>query len=358
MAYKVNFVVAEVSPNIYAAAEQANLDKTQITQIEQFSRTVKKNKTLIGMPVEKARKEFEGLDKQVQDMLRFLYPDADYAKPESTIGDKVLGLVKGAAKTAASPLIGVFQAAGAYSRAINLPYLVGRQVAQGEAFSMDVLTDAWDGRKVFDEGALEQAVQDFGVENVEVAKGLLMGKKPGEIVESQGQITQGFLDAFAKAFNDDVSFKQVLDAVKYAQVSPGRDVARILKQPTKNTPDYISSQTKNVSGFVDFMYQILVDPLTYLTFGASKVAPYLARKGWADINIGDRMVAAIKENGTGGVKQVFDNSPLLRKHWDDEIGPKIRDLSKAKGTEEKSKITREIKSSFPGHANDKWIKLL
>jgi len=358
MAYKVDFVVAEVSPNIYAAAEQANLNRTQITQIEQFSRTVKKNKTLIGMPVEKARKEFEGLDKQVQDMLRFLYPDADYAKPESTIGDKVLGFVKGAAKTAASPLIGVFQAAGAYSRAINLPYLVARQTAQGEKFSMDVLSDAWDGRKVFDEGALEQAVRDFGAENVEVAKGLLMGKKPGEIVESQGQITQGFLDAFAKAFNDDAGFKQVLDAVKYAQVSPGRDIARMLKQPTKNTPDYISSQTKNVSGFVDFMYQIVVDPLTYLTFGASKIAPFLARKGWADINIGDRMVAAIKENGTGGVKQVFDNSPLLRKHWDDEIGPKIRELSKAKGIEEKSKITREIKSAFPGHANDKWIKLL
>ena len=358
MAYKIDFAVAEVSPNIYAAAEQANLSKTQITQIEQFSRTVKKNKKLIGMPLEKARNQFNELDTQVQDMLRFLYPDADYAKPAADAGDKLLGLVKGAAKVAASPLIGVFKAAGAYSKAINLPYLVGRQTAQGENFGLDVLSDAWDGRKVFDEGALAQAVQDFGAENVEIAKGLLMGKKPGEIVESQGQLTQPFLDAFSKAFNDDAGFKQVMDAVKYAQVSPGRDIARMLNKPSTKTPNYISSQTKNVSGFVDFMYQVLIDPLTYLTFGASKVAPYLARKGWADINIGDRMVASIEEHGTGGVAKVFDSSPLLRKHWNDEIGPEIKRLSGAKGTEEKSKIIREIKSRFPGHANDKWIRLL
>ena len=359
MAYKVDFAVAEVSPNIYAAAQAANLDKTQVTQLEQFSRTVKKNKNLLAMPLDRARKEYSELDPKVQEMLRFLYPDSEYAKPESTIGDKAIGLVKGGLKLAASPLIGLFKVAGGYSRAINLPYLVGRQVAQGEdLFSTNVLTDAWDGRKVFDEGALTQAEQDFGKDNVEIAKGLLMGKKPGEIIESQGQLNQSFLDAFSKAFNNDASFKQVMDAVKYAQVSPGRDIARILNKPTKNTPDYISSQTKNVSGFVDFMYQILIDPLTYLTFGASKIAPFLARKGWADINLGDRMVANIKEFGTTGVKNTFDSSPLLKQHWDNEIGPMIKDLSNAKSKEEESKIIRSIYDRFPGHANMRWIKLL
>ena len=54
-----------------------------------------------------------------------------------------------------------------YGRVLNLPYLVGRQVAQGEdLFSTNVLTDAYDGRKVFDEGALQQAVKDFGADNV------------------------------------------------------------------------------------------------------------------------------------------------------------------------------------------------
>lgn len=359
MAYKVNFVVAEVNPNIYAAAQQANLDDGQLTQLEQFSRTVKKNKTLLGLPIERAREEFGALDTQVQDMLRFLYPDADYTKAPESIGQKTLGFAGKVAKGLASPLLYAFKAAGAYGRVINMPYLVARQVAQGEElFSTNVLTDAWDGRRVFDEGALDKAVQDFGKTNVEIAKGLLQGKTPGEIIQSHGKINQEFLDSFAMAFNDDVKFKQVMDAVKYAQVSPGRDIARILAQPTTKTPDYISSQTKNVSGFVDFMYQILVDPLTYLTFGASKIPQFLARKGIADIAVGDRMVANIKQFGAGGVKETFDSSPLLRQHWDDEIGPKIKELKNAKGTEQKSRIIREIKSNYPGHANDQWIKML
>jgi len=359
MAYKVNFSVAEVSPNVFAAAEQANLNSTQITQLDQFARTVKLNKTLLRKPLEIARQDFNKLDNQVKEMLEFLYPDADYAKEDPSVTDRVLGFGKGALKLAATPLTSFFKAAGAYGRTINLPYLVGRQVAQGEnLFSTNVLTDAWDGRKVFDEGALDQAVKDFGKEDVDVAKGLLMGMKPGEIVESQGQLTEKFLDSFSRAFNDDASFKQVLDAVKYAQVSPGRDIARIINKPSKKTPDYISSQTKDVSGFIDFMYQIVIDPLTYLTFGMGKIAPFLASKGWADINIGDRLAKNIKAQGGLGVQKTFAQSPLLRQHWDEEIGPRIKELSLAKGTEEKSKIIRGIYQDFPGHANMKWIKLL
>ena len=200
MAYKVNFSVAEVSPNVFAAAEQANLNSTQITQLDQFARTVKLNKTLLRKPMEVARQDFNKLDNQVKEMLEFLYPDADYAKEDPNVTDRILGFGKGALKFAATPLTSFFKAAGAYGRTINLPYLVGRQVAQGEnLFSTNVLTDAWDGRKVFDEGALDQAVKDFGKEDVDVAKGLLMGMKPGEIVETQGQLTEKFLDSFTNS---------------------------------------------------------------------------------------------------------------------------------------------------------------
>jgi len=359
MAGKVNVSIAEVNPNIYAAAKQSNLSDVQLTQLDQFSRTVKLNKNLLKKPLEIARQDFNKLDNQVKEMLQFLYPDAQYAQPEDSVGEKLLGLAKGTAKGLASPLLYAFKAAGAYGRTINLPYLVGRQVAQGEnLFSTNVLTDAWDGRKIFDEGALDQAVKDFGKEDVDVAKGLLMGMKPGEIVEAQGAITEKFLNSFSKAFNDDASFKQVLDAVKYAQVSPGRDIARILNKPTTKTPDYISSQTKNISGFVDFMYQIVIDPLTYLTFGMGKIAPFLASKGWADIDIGNRLVRNIKEHRGLGVQKTFATSPKLTKHWDEEIGPRIKDLVLAQNTAEKSKVIRGIYQDFPGHANIKWIRLL
>ena len=354
MAQTVNYIVAKTSPNLYAAAKQANLSQTQVNQIEQFSWTVDKNKQLLRKPVDTARKEFFGLDKEVQEMLRFLYPDADYAKEAPDTGDKILGFVKGAAKLAASPLIGIYKAAGAYGRAINTPYLMARQASQGEEFfSKEVFTDAWDGKKVFDEGALANAVRDFGKDNVEIAKGLLMGKKPGEIIESQGAITQEFLNSFSKAFNNDDEFKQVMDAVKYAQVSPGRDLARILNKPTPNKADYISGTTKNVSGFVDFMYQIAIDPLTWLTGGAAKI-PGLAAK----INMGDQMVRNVEQFGTLGVRKSFEQSPALRNHWDNEIGPLVKRLAESKDAAEESKVMREIGTRFAGHENTEWLQLL
>ena len=354
MAQTVNFIVAKTSPNLYAAAKQADLSQTQVNQIEQFSWTVDKNKNLSRKPVDVARKEFFALDKEVQDMLRFLYPDADYTKEAPDISDKVLGVVKGAAKLAASPLIGIYKAAGAYGKIINLPYAVGRQVAQGEdLFSKGVFSDAWDGRRVFDEGALDRATRDFGKDNVEIAKGLLMGKKPGEIIESQGQITEEFLASFSKAFNNEPEFKQVMDAVKYAQVSPGRDLARILNKPAPNKADYISGTTKNVSGFVDFMYQIVIDPLTWVTGGAAKI-PMLANK----VNVGEQMVRNVKQFGTLGVKKSFEESPALRNHWDNEIGPLVKRLAESKDAAEESKVMREIGTRYAGHENTEWLQLL
>lgn len=46
MSQQLNYIVAKTSPNIYAAAKQANLKPDQITQIEQYSWTVDKNKNL------------------------------------------------------------------------------------------------------------------------------------------------------------------------------------------------------------------------------------------------------------------------------------------------------------------------
>lgn len=134
MAQTVNYIVAKTSPNLYAAAKQANLSQTQINQIEQFSFTVDKNKQLLRKPLDTARQDFFKLDEEVQQMLRFLYPDAEYAKEAPDTGDKILGFVKGVGKIAASPLIGLYKAAGVYGRTINLPYLMGRQASQGEEF--------------------------------------------------------------------------------------------------------------------------------------------------------------------------------------------------------------------------------
>ncbi len=178
-------VVAEVSPNLYSAAMRANLNPSEQNQIEQMSWAVKKNKELARMDNDDARKAFEALDPNAQEGLKVFFGTADYMQAPPDFSDRLMGALKFTGKTLASPLIGLFKVAGAYSRVINTPYLVARQVAQGESiFDTKVWDDAFDGKNVYDNGGLAQAIDRFGKTDVFIAQGLLAGKKPGEILDS------------------------------------------------------------------------------------------------------------------------------------------------------------------------------
>ena len=350
MAYKVNYVVAKTSPNLYAAAQQGDLSQQQTSQLEQFSWTIQKNKNLMTLPTEDARKEFFKLDTDAQDKIKFLYPDATYAEEADTLGDNVIGALKQTAKIAASPLIGLFKGLTVWTRILNTPYLMSRQAAQGEGlFNKQTFTDAWDGRRVYDNGALDETVKYFGEERVNVAKGILSGMKPGEIVAAGGEITQKMLDALQEAYNEPEKFKQVMDGVKYAQVSPGRDILRMFDtKPTNSSlqQDYIDGKTKNLSGAIDFIYQLAIDPLTYLTFGGSSL-----------LKRGDKLAAIVQKHGTAGVRQIFATEPDVVKLWDG-LGSEIKRLKDAPDTTARSGVIRDIKTNFPAYNNDEAIKLL
>ncbi len=324
MTQEINYIVAKTSPGLYAAAKQAGLNTQQRNQIEQFSWTVDKNKQLSSKPIDLARSEFNNLDADIQEMLKFLYPNAEYTQGAPTTKDYAFGALKTARDIVASPIVGLFKVAGVWNRLINTPYLVARQTTQGEGFfNTKTFTDAWDGRRVYDNGALTEAIKVFGKEKVEVAKGLLAGLTPGEIISSYGSIDQKILDAISEAFSEEASFKQVLDGVKYAQVSPGRDLARSLTKTNNravSSPhlDYISGRTKNISGWVDFAYQLMVDPLSYVTAGFSKV-PILGARLAGKYKAGQQITDSISRYGSDGVREAFKKYPELAKHWNDEI---------------------------------------
>lgn len=363
MSQQLNYIVAKTSPNIYAAAKQANLKPEQVTQIEQYSWTVDKNKSLSRLKVDDARKEFTALDPDVQEMLKFLYPNADYTKEAPDALDNTLKVGKIVATGLASPLIGTFKALGAWNRIINTPYLVARQVAQGEGlFNKQTFTDAWDGRRVFDNGALTTAIKAHGNAKVEVAKGLLAGKTPGEIIKAYGNVDEDLLSAIQEAYNDEEKFKLVLDDVKYSQVSPGRDIARAVFGTKQGDVDW---RTRKTSGAIDFMYQIVVDPLSWMTGGTSKLAtaaskvPLYGRfvKASQKTN-GDFMAESIRKYGGYGVEDTFNKFPEVRTHWDNEIGKSVQKYIDAKGDYAKGQVYREIAEQYPGHANRSWVALL
>lgn len=351
-------VVAEVSPNLELAAQRANLTPRQRNHVEQMSWTVKKNKELIRMPVEDARKEYDSLEPDAKESLKFFFKEAEYMKPAPGVGDKLWGAFKGGLKFAASPLIYGLKAAGEYNRLINTPYLVGRQTAQGEnIFDKKVWSDAWSGKDLYDSKALDAAIKTFGKGNVFVAQGLLEGLRPGEILEKYGKVDATIADAIEKAFNDPDNFKQVLDATKYAQFSPGRDIARGIFSTgvSKNGSlggDYISGGQKNVSGVIDFIYQIAIDPLTWVTGGTSKAAT----RGTQLREIFEKTAAATGSNHAA-TRVVFKDEGV-RKLWDNVLGPRLKRYAEAEGELQKGLIRREIGRAVPGYNNDEAITFL
>ena len=345
MVYRLNPIVAKASPNLYAAAKSANIPMEQGTQLEQFSWTVEKNKKLNQLSIDEARKQFEGLDPSAQEKLKFLFPESDYQLAEPGASNYVTGALKTGFNVLKSPLVLLFKTAGVFTRAINTPYLLARQAAQGEGlFTKESFSDAWDGRRVYDQGALTNAQDYFGAEKVEIAKGLIAGKKPGEIIANAGgAINTKLLEALEEAYNNPESFQQVMDGVKFAQVSPGRDIAR-------------STGVKGISGPIDFIYQIAVDPLTWVTGGATTL---LKAKAFGMANqTGTQMRKTIEQFGVAGVKDIFRDNKDVVKLWDDQLGPAINKLNSETDEIAKIGIRNDIKRRFPGYNNDEAIDFL
>jgi hypothetical protein len=351
---RIEPTVAEASPNLYAAAKNANLSPTETTQINQLSYALKEHRRLSKLSADTAKQQFVKLDKDAQDGLKFLFKNAEYLKEDPSILDRTFGVVKNVAKGFASPLIEMYNAAAGYGRAINTPYLVGRQVQQGQGTILNkkVWANAWDGKALYDDGAIKKAKEYFGDTDTVVAQGLLAGKTPGEIIQSYGTPDEKILASITKAYNKPDEFKQVMDGVKYAQLSPGRDLARMMDDvPVRSGGlhgDYISGKTKNISGVTDFIYQIAVDPMTWLTGGTSKGA-----------TLGERLATSVTDAAQRGelnlgVREVMAK-PEVFNLWEKQLGPAIKKYADAKSAAEKTLAYRELIDVSPGYRNREAI---
>lgn len=379
---KPNPVIGELNPNIYAATVNANLTPEEQNLIEQFSFTVKKAKQLRALPADKAKKQFRALTEDAQTAIKAIYPDAEFVKDDPSVADHVWGVTKAALGFVGSPVVATFKIAGEYGKTINTPYSVARQVAQGEnIFSKKTWTDAYQGRDLYDVGAINRLTQKYGAEKVLVAKGLLAGKTPGEIIEEYGKIDNKITNAIMTAFDDEKSFNVILEDVKYAQTSPGRDIVRgsleasekdlksgnvdtnswsykflkyMFGNEEKDDPTGVKTAQKFVkknTGLIDGMYQLAIDPLTYVTGGTTKTVT----KGG---KIAENAATVAKNGGYAAAVRSIFSEPQVSQLWDGELGKAFKALSEATTTAEKTTITRSIMQSFPGFANEETIRIL
>lgn len=370
MARIINPVVAEVNPNIYTAAKSANLSQEEQTIIEQFSFTVKNAKRLRAMDSKAAKKEFQDLTEEAQQSIRAMYPDAEFAKDDPSVARRLLGVGIGAVKLLGSPIIETYNVAAGYGKAFNTPYSVVRQVQQGASpFAKSTWTNAYGGRELYDKGAVTRLEEKHGKEKVFVAKGLLAGKTPGEIVEEYGKPDAKISSAIMAAFDEPDDFKIILGDVQYAQTSPGRDLTRYAAEarPTSFGGIFVRNalgvgerpenkkkaaewekRVKKRSGFIDGFYQIFADPLTYVTGGTSKIATKGGR-------IADNVTKQAKNgNYSGAIKQVFAE-PDVRNLWNGDLGKLIKTYAEAPNTAVKQNAYRTIAQNFPGFSDFKTI---
>ncbi len=114
----LNPVVGEVSPNLYKAAVAANLPLEQQKVVEQMARTYKAAQKLLKMSEEESRKEFLGLDPNVQSDINRLFPGQQRFLPEQSLVGKITqGIGKKLTQAAGlyfSPIVAGFKAADIY----------------------------------------------------------------------------------------------------------------------------------------------------------------------------------------------------------------------------------------------------
>jgi len=335
---------AVAAPSLYAAASSLPLNQNQATQINNISSVVGLNQQLAGLSAQDAQKKYQQLDPQVQQQLKSFYGEAPYMQQgQKNFFVRAAGDVLGAV---VSPFKAAFKTLGDYGKVINVPYLLGREMTQGDPLSWKSLKTAWDGTEVYDNGSLAQLHKKYGDTDTFVAMNTLDGLTPGKIIEKYGTVNSDILGSIAKMMDKPSEFNSMLNDFKAAQVSPGRDLARVMfsAQPTDNKL-HSGFGFRMLSGTLDAAYEILHDPLTWLTGGTDRAV-------MASEKLGNALAA-----GTKTVEEAFARGDV-RRTWDNVAGPLIEKLAGAReaGDVQAAATARNaIKTQLPAMSNDNLL---
>ena len=341
--------VAKLSPSLYSAAYYANLNPSQINQVNQIAGTVSLNKELSSLPTNAAQERWKQLDPHAQEQIRAMYGDASYI-PKQT-DNLVWRGIKDVTNTLTGPFKAAFKVAGEYNRLVpsNAPYLVLRQIQQGASpFDVSVYKKAWDGTQVFDNQSLTALYQEYGKTDTFVAMKTLQGLKPGEIVDAYGRVDSDIIKSLTKMFNDPEQFQNMMNKFKGAQVSVGRDIGRVMMNasPTDNKL-YGSSKWNKTTGFFDAVTQIITDPLTWITGGTSKA-----------VTKADRLAEILaKDPSEANVAKIFAR-PDVKSNWDSKVGPMIKAVAEAPDAKARAMAIEDIRYNLPSLNNREILNSL
>ena len=411
--------VAKVNPNFYSAAIKSNLDSQSKMMVEQFSLSAVKATELLKLSEKQARQEFLKLDPLVQYNIRYIHPDKAQFKEEKSILGNVLSATKsaalGTAAAYASPLIAGFKVAEIYGRAINTPYVAASQMGQGKPFSLKLLSDSYNSLNSWNWERIADFEKQYGKALITLVRGNIEGRTIGKSFDLYGKPFDDEMYAAVQFMNDEPEkFQNLLDLVKVeSNISLGRSFAnkavkedsptinknywatRMLKKVgidlttekgTKQalaiagvkTPQQANVKLKKVlSAPVDAIYQIAIDPLTYVGVGPAVKA---VTKGVAGLNVtagealkfvglktrGERMADQYKfiAEKSGDTSNALDwafTQPEIINLWDEPergLGALIKEYTTAESPTVKSMAWNKIKQDYPQWRDRGLVKLI
>lgn len=344
-----------------------------------FTKITKVHTGLRNLPPEEAYKKYSGLDPWVQEQLKNTYDlgDAPYiSKPQNPL----IRAAKMYGDLAVSPFKAMLKVASDYSRLLNFPYRALREsgmspsetlITQASGYTnppaaigmlgsklisdskirenlfnvKKVWPKAWDGRAIFDQDAVSKLDEVYEPAERALAVGILEGKDIKEIMSEYGKLDEPFLRSL-QSLRDGGFEKVILEDYRRAQISPGRDIARIVDLRFSEPGIYQQDRAFTaLSGSLDAAYQIVIDPLTYLTLGIGNVA---TKSG--------RLFEAVL-NGKMDVEDVF-KLPEVTKYFDG-LGSLIQRMIDADDLAEIAAARIEIaRGQYRGFSNDMVLDLL
>ena len=390
--------IAQMSPNFYSAAIKSTLDAKSKLMVEQLGQSYKKGKDLLKLSDKKAREEFLKLDPLVQNNIRYIYSDQEQFLPEQSLLGKVTQNVGKAVTSTvagyASPLIAAFKVAEEYGQTINTPNIVRAQMAQGKPFTKKLLSDSYNGLNSWRWDKVAKFEKQYGKALIALVRGNAEGRTIGESIDEYGIVDADMLAAIRFMGDEPVKFENLLKTLKSdTQVSPGRDYANKLTAGdttvNKNywafkftkklgldltTKEGVATGKKIISSTIDGIYQIVIDPLTYVGVGPGikastigvdgiKARPKDALKFIGLKTRGERMADQYqfisKEAGTAaaGMDWAF-RQPDVIKLWDDDLGPLMKQYTEAESPTVKSQVWNQIKAEHPQYRNREHVKLI
>jgi hypothetical protein len=344
------------------------------TMLNNIKKTTRLHKKLLDAG-DRGFEKFQKLDTNVQTMLKAFYgEETEYMiEPESGFG----AIVEGVKNFATSPFRALFGALEDYSQGINA---IQNQFLQWhengkDFFDKDVwATSLFEGETLYNTELDNQYTQKYGKAKAFIAKMALAGRKPGEIVQAYGKLDDEFVAAMESFLNDPEEWdSKILEDYRQAKLSVGRSIARFFLGSRNGQEEVqdgfiydlahavgfdnfsMDAETRDKlftyqSGVPDLTYQILADPLTYLTFGAS-----------TGFKFGGKAISQLAKANefakVGNIDGLFQLKKV-RKFWDG-YGAKIDLLTKARAAGEfgyAEKIVQEIKFDFARHGTDADIE--